>query len=561
MQPEHPLAFLFPGLAVLDLHIQPPSVTLTARATSVTACCPRCGTESEHVHSYYTRRPRDLPIIGSTLRLLLHVRRWRCLNPDCIAKTFSEPLPGLLAPTAQRTLRLTTTLQDLGLALGGEAGARQSQRQAMPTSPDTLLRLTRQIALPECVTPRVLAVDDFAFRKGRSYGTLLVNGENHHPVDLLPERSATSLSTWLREHPGVELITRDRATEYARGATDGAPHALQVLDRWHLIGNLQEAMVRLLDRLRSQLQGLLNAQTEVGGPSNEPQPLSIYERDLRRGTKDQLIQQQGRARRYALYAEVKALHRQGLKILQIAHKLEISRQTVRTYISSDHFPERSPKPHQPSILDPYAAYLQERWNDGCRANKELYAELVALGYRGSLRPLVQWTMLRRDHETGDRRLSGRKPARQVEVFVASETAPTIAKGTRKLPGSQSLAWLLLQDETPLPATKQPMLEHLKKNTELTTAWRLAQQFLGMVRNRRPEELMPWLEACLASGIRELVTFAVGLQREVVNVRAAVELPWSNGVAEGNVTRLKQIRRAMYGRGNFDLLRVRVLAAA
>ena len=329
MPSEHPLDFLLPGLTIVALYPHVDTVAITARATLPTASCPRCAAESAHVHSYYSRRPRDLPIVGYTLRLLLLVRRWRCLNSACSRKTFSEPLPGLLAPSAQRTLRLSTTLQQLGLALGGEAGARQSQRQAMPTSPDTLLRLTRPISPPERATPRVLAVDDFAFRKGRTYGTLLVDGEDHHPVDLLPERSATALSTWLAEHPGVEIITRDRAPEYARGATDGAPQALQVLDRWHLIGNLHQAVARLLDRLRSQLQGLLNTQTDEAERTSDILPLSIYARELRRGTKDQEAQQQSRARRYALYAEVKALHRQGLKIMQIARKLDISRQTVR----------------------------------------------------------------------------------------------------------------------------------------------------------------------------------------------------------------------------------------
>lgn len=561
MQSDHPLAFLFPGLQIVELHAQTGLVALTGRATQTTACCPRCGAESARVHSYYTRRPRDLPLIGSTVRLVLHVRRWRCLNPDCSTKTFSDPLPDLIAPAAQRTLRLTTALQELGLALGGEAGARQSQHQAMPTSPDTLLRLTRKVPLPERATPRVLAVDDFAFRKGRSYGTILIDGEEHHPVDLLPERSATALSRWLAEHPGVEIITRDRATEYARGATDGAPQAVQVLDRWHLIGNLQEALARLLDRLRSQLQGLLSTQTDEAGASSDALPLSLYAREQRRGTKDQAAQQQSRARRYTLYAEVKALHRQGHTILQIARQLEISRQTVRRFIASEQFPEQSPKPRRASILDPYVGYLQGRWDAGCRVNKQLYAELVELGYRGSVRPLVQWTMLRRECEAGGRRQTGRKEARQVEVFVAAETAPKGAEGRPKLPGSQSLAWLLLADETAVPECKKTMLEQLKRNSELTTSCTLAQQFLALVRQRRPEDLGAWLEACLASGLRELVTFATGLQREVGNVRAAVELPYSNGVAEGNVTRLKQIRRAMYGRGNFDLLRIRVLAAA
>ena len=561
MTSEHPLDFLLPGLTIVELHAQVGVVDLTARATLPTACCPRCAAESTHVHSYYSRSPRDLPIVGYVLRLLLHVRRWRCLNSSCSRKTFSEPLPGLLAPSAQRTLRLTTALQELGLALGGEAGARHSQRQSMPTSPDTLLRLTRIISIPERATPRVLAVDDFACRKGRTYGTILVDGEEHHPVDLLPERSAAALATWLQEHPGVEIITRDRAHEYARGASDAAPHALQVLDRWHLIGNLQEALARLLDRLRSRLPALLLPPSDGLGSGSAPAPPSIYDRELRRGTKDQVAQQQSRARRYALYAEVKALHRQGLKILQIARKLEISRQTVRRYIASETFPEISQKPRQTSILDPYVAYLQERWDAGCRTTKQLYTELQSLGYRGSVRPLVQWTVLRREQLSERVHQPGRKPAREVELFVGAETAPKVGEGRPKLPGCQALAWLLLEEQTSLTEAKQRLMEQLKQDADLAMASTLALQFLTMVRKQRPEELGPWLEAVLASGLGELVTFAVGLQREEVNVRAAVELPYSNGVAEGNVTRLKQIRRAMYGRGNFDLLRIRVLVAA
>ena len=406
------------------------SISITARAVRPTAPCPACATDSDRVHSYYTRRPRDLPIAGYQVHLLLRVRRWRCLNTSCARQTFSDPLPDLLAPAAQRTSRLRTALQHLALALGGEAGARQCQRQGMPASPATLLRLTRQIALPERATPRVLAVDDFAFRKRRRYGTLLVNGDDHQPVDLLPERSATALATWLRHCPGVEIITRDRATEYARGAAEGAPHALQVLDRWHLIGNAQEALARLLDRLRSRLACLLTAAADPPAGLAVPATLSIYDRDRRRGTNDQVRQQHSRARRYTVYAEVQALHRAGKNILQIARTLEISRQTVRRYIASESFPEFSQQRRQASILDPHVAYLQERWDAGCRVNKQLYAELQARGYSGSLRPLVQWTRLRRDHAAGYRRQYGRKPKRHVAVFVAQEPHQPWCRGAR-----------------------------------------------------------------------------------------------------------------------------------
>ena len=229
-------------------------------------------------------------------------------------------------------------------------------------------------------------------------------------------------------------------------------------------------------------------------------------------------------------------------------------------IASDDFPEISRQRRQPSILDPYVAYLQERWDAGCRANKELYAELESLGFSGSIRPLVQWTMVRRDHEAGERRQYGRKPKRQVEVFVAPGTVSAATQGSTKLPGSTSLAWLLLKDPATCSEEEQRLVKRLMQDTELTSGAEVVQQFVTMVREHRGTGLDPWLVDCRASGIGELVTFGEGLQRELVNVRAALEQPYSNGVAEGNVTRLKHIRRAMYGRGNFDLLRIRVLMA-
>src|SRR5262245_5240360 len=340
---------------------------LTATAATPTAHCPRCDCASTRVHSYYTRSPRDLPLVGYTLRLVLHVRRFRCLNPDCSTVTFAERLSGLLAPSAQRTLRLTNALHELGLALGGEAGCRQSRRAGMLASAATILRLVHRTPPVIRPTPRVLGLDDFALCRGRVYGTILVDGDTHRVVDLLPERTAQSVTVWLQNHPGVEIITRDRSTEYARGATEGAPDAIQVADRWHVLGNLREALERVLDRLRPQLQ----ASPTTCSDASAAKPLSIYDRERRRGTKDQVRQQVSRQRRYARYAQVKQLQAKGQAIIQIARELHISRQSVRKYMASDVFPEVARPLRQQSILDSYAAYLQERWDAGCHDNRQL----------------------------------------------------------------------------------------------------------------------------------------------------------------------------------------------
>jgi len=247
------LAALAPDVTVLDVQIEPQSMSLTVTPTANTAACPHCTTSSSRVHSYYTRRPADLPSTERSTRLVLHVRRFRCINPACPTVTFSERLPRLVAPAAQRTVRLNAALRDLALAFGGQAGSRQSARSAMAASGDTLLRRAHAATPPSHPTPQVLGIDDFAFRKGRVYGSILTDGETHAVVDLLPDRSAESVTAWLATHPGVEIVTRDRSTEYARGVSARASDARQAADRWHVLGNLREALERLLHRLRPQL--------------------------------------------------------------------------------------------------------------------------------------------------------------------------------------------------------------------------------------------------------------------------------------------------------------------
>ena len=199
-------------------------LTISARWSGQSASCPSCQAPSHRVHSFYTRLPADLPLGGLPAQLHLSVRRFYCHNSNCDRRTFTEPLPDLLALRARRTDRLAAAQHSVGVALGGEAGARLLTRLAMPTSPDTMLRLVRKTQPATPPTPRVLGVDDWAIRKGRTYGTILVDLEKHRVVDLLPNRTSDVLSSWLREHPGVEILARDRSTEYAKGASEGAPH-------------------------------------------------------------------------------------------------------------------------------------------------------------------------------------------------------------------------------------------------------------------------------------------------------------------------------------------------
>ena len=250
------IPFTLPGFVVDGVQTVGPAVIVEAQAVRPTATCPVCQQPSSRIHSRYIRTPRDLPLSERRVRLRLHVRRFFCLAPSCPRRTFAERLPDLLPTRAQRTTRFTHSLQDLAFALGGRPAARTAAKLRIPISRMTCLRVLRATPQPPLSTPQILGVDDFAFRKGHVYGTILVDLPQRRPVDLLPDRTAETFATWLREHPGVDTIVRDRSGDYARGASEGAPQARQVVDHWHLLVNLREALQRLLTRRHAHLCAL-----------------------------------------------------------------------------------------------------------------------------------------------------------------------------------------------------------------------------------------------------------------------------------------------------------------
>ncbi len=228
---------LFPDLS--DMHIEhvhvAPELTFALHATSLTASCPSCGTISKRIQSRYIRTLCDLPSGGQLVHLVVHVRRFFCCRSTCSQKIFAEQFPALALPRAQRTKRLQEALCHLGFALGGQAGARIGNQLSFSGSRDTILRLVHQSVPPLVLSPRIIGVDDWAWKRSLRYGTLICDLERRMPLDLLPDRSVETLSAWLQKHPSIEVISRDRASEYAIAARKGAPQAVQVADRWHLL--------------------------------------------------------------------------------------------------------------------------------------------------------------------------------------------------------------------------------------------------------------------------------------------------------------------------------------
>jgi hypothetical protein len=383
-------ADLFPGagLRLDDLFFTPDTAVALLVATAASAPCPRCGTPSDRVHSRYRRTAADLPWHDRPVALRLVVRRFRCINPACPQVVFCERLPALLESHARTTARLAGAHCAVGFALGGEAGARLARRLGMPTSPDTLLRRVKEAPAAPAPAPRYIGVDDWALRKGQRYGTIIIDLERGRVLDLLKGRDGEALKAWLKEHPGVEVITRDRWAAFAQAATEAAPQAQQVADRWHLLRNLREAVERLLGRfsapvreaLREALDAPPGATTPAGGgaegvssPAGSRGPL---------GPREQ-ARQARRQERARLYERVQELRAQGESVRQIARLTGPSLKRVRRYLRSDRCPDWNPGRKVPTQLDPLSGQIDAWMERGGRNAAALYRELAEQGFRGS----------------------------------------------------------------------------------------------------------------------------------------------------------------------------------
>jgi transposase len=550
------LAPHLPGLRFDHLTTEETHITMRLTTTTPTAPCPLCGTLATRVHSAYPRTLADLPWAGSTLALQLTVRKFFCPLPTWSRRIFTERLPLLAAPHARRTLRQAQLLSVIGFALGGQAGAPLATRVGLPVSPRTLLRQVRRSPLPPRPVPRVLGVDDFALRKGRTYGTILVDLEAHSPVDLLPDRTAETLAAWLQAHPGVAIISRDRSTEYARGATLGAPQAQQVADRFHLVKNLREAVERLLDRNRSRLSGIALPRRSVAPRPPPAVPPTMGRQPAPRSPSEATLRQARRRVRLARVNQVRTLHSQGVSILGIAQQLGLSRGAVYRYIRSDGDPTATQWRPQPSQLDPYLPYLYQRWQEGCENGVQLWRELREQGYPGSRKMVATWIAQHRRQpaKTGPRRYGTPDALAHKRTVVAQQRERT--------PSSRAFSYFLLRPPDSLAEAERATLQQLQQaSPDIAQAYPLSQAFLHLMRQRAGDQLNAWLAQVAASELEDLQNFAIGLERDKAAVVAGLSESWSNGQVEGQVNRLKLKKREMYGRANFDLLRQRVLAAA
>jgi transposase len=523
-------------LTVKQIKVEEKRISLYIDSTTRKAFCPKCQVESGEIHSRYLRYPVDLAWADRAVVFNLRVKRFFCRNQDCPKRTFAEQFPGVVLPYARKTNRVIEKQQRISVNICARSAEKLLGYEQIGMSDSTVNRTVRGLPESEIGVVRVLGVDDWAKRKGQRYGTIFVNLERGKVIDILSDRAADTLVEWLKEHPGVEIVSRDRSQTYADAITEGAPEAIQVADRWHLLKNLSEAVFKILQQEYDTIKKHLDDHTETVTLTQTKAEEAVKDRDA-------LTPAEERRKQRMEYA--KQLLQKGWTQKSVAHHLNIHPKTVRRYRHST-----SPKSRRSRfshLLAPFKPYLLQRWNEGCHNASQLCREIKPQGYAGgtaTVRLFVRQL----------RQASGIPPK-----VRNSQGQPLNEDPTKSPPSLQKLTSLIIKRPEKRLEEDEKILEKISaEQPKLMMTIKLARKFAVIVRQQQPNEFDPWLEQASKSGYRVWSNFAAGLKQDDKAVRAALELPWSNGPTEGHVNRLKYLKRMMYGRGNDDLLRKRVL---
>ena len=504
------------GFVVESAYCEANGIIITVRAARSFGLCPLCGTVSRYVRSRYRRHVTDLPLSGRTVQLIVIARRFRCDAVLCRRQIFTERFAdGVLAKSARRTVRLDCIVHHLGLALGGRPAATFAKRLMLPVSNDTLLRMVRRRTRLPSDPLSVVGIDDWAWRRNHRYASIICNLERRRVAALLPDREPATAQAWFAGHPTIAIVARDRGGGYGEAAAKALPHAVQVADRWHLMENASRAF---LDAVRKSMRQIRSA---IGATTINPKLLTAAER----------IQYEGYLRREQTNAVILALAKEGVPIKQIARQSGHSRGLVRQVIRGergDVFRVRQ------SSLEPYLPWLDEQWAAGFRNAAELWRRLTTRGFRGSLRIVGEWATRRRRAEKAD------------------------AENLQRIPSARTIARLMTIGRDRLAKAEAVTIAAVEAGVPaLVEARAIIAEFHTMIRTKAAAELTAWMERARASLV---ASFAAGVAKDEPAVRAAIALSWSNGQTEGQITRLKLVRRQMYGRGKIDLLQARLVGA-
>jgi transposase len=529
------LLSLPPGIAITDYFVSMGTLHLVVTSTASRAACPVCQTPSAAQHSRYQRVIRDVPCGDYALRVQLRTRRFFCRQQDCTRRIFTERFPSFLLPRARMTERFRAALLALSATTAHEAAQRLAGLLHLPTSVTTLHRQLGRQRPPILADLTKIGMDDFAFRKGKTYGTVIVDLESHQIVDLLEDRSSVTVETWLRGHPHLCVISRDRAGEYAQAADRAAPQAVQIADRFHLLVNAGECLERFIQRHPTLLHETAS---------------TTLPRSARRSAADRSARDQRTHRRAERYRQVQEFTRQGKSQPEIARLLGMARGTVIRYQRADAVPGSGPR-ERPREIDRYVPYLRERWEAGEQNVRMLWEAIRAQGFGGSFhylgRYLTQW-----------RTESGRKGRPSPHPVLT----PTVLPPRQQAVSARRLRWWCCKAASELTAGEHALLEeYYQRCPDLLTMQQHLTRFMQIVRERERSALEPWLQDADQTHLPDLLGFVQGIRRDFAAVAAACEYGYSQGVVEGQINRLKMIKRQLYGRASLRVLKQHVLLSA
>src|SRR5258707_1136566 len=530
------------GITILSDHPSATELVIRVACHAPSMPCPECHQPSTRIHGNYQRTVADLPCAGRNVLLMLTVRKFVCSTPTCPYKIFTERLPGLVESYGRMTPRLIALVQSLGVGAGGQLGTRQADRTGIATTPSTLLRHLMQLPAPVTRAVRVLGVDDFAWKKRFTYGTILVDLERRKIIDVLPDRESVTVETWLKKHPEVDIVSRDRGKEFAKAATLGAPQARQVVDRFHVVKNLSEVLREILGHCRAEIrQGEAPVpQVEKAGEERTRPSLSAATWQHRTPAQVKKTHQGRQGKLHDRYHQMTTLRAQGLTQSEVAKRMGMSERAVRTWLKRGAAPTNERQFRRRSVFDPYAAYVLHRWQAGMHEAKQLYEEIQTQGFSGTVRIVQRFVQALRD----DPEKITLPPATGADRF-----------------SSKTATWLFIRGPKQLTMQKQAELELICQRSETARkTYHFTLPSISMLRLRRGQEFETWLSAVEASQIPELRRFAQGLLKDKSAVVAGLTLSYSNGPVESQVQKLKVVKRSMFGRAKLPLLRQRLLNA-
>ena len=537
--------FNMPRLNVNNVECTCTSIKIYASIKGKRAQCPICRKYSNKVHDYYVRTISDLAVFEGKTIIVLKTRKFKCRNPQCNRKVFSEQSPYTLR-YSRRTKRASKILDTLSIELTGKLGSIMSRQLLIKVSSSTITRIAHKQQLPAIKQPKVLGVDDWAYRKGVSYGTILIDMETSKPIDILASREGKDLKKWLTKYRDVKIVTRDRASSYSSAINEACPDAIQVADRFHLLMNLSDALDRYFKSISPKIRKLIKDKTNEilsipdNGDINNEKDQSSQPSPENQELVDIKVDQ-----RLDTFNKVKELQEMELPIKKISRDLGISRNTVRSYFAQETL---TPKSHSKSTnIELFTGHIVARLNTTGYMIKDIIEEIYGLGYTGGRTQAYHNINIIKEN------FKIHTPCfAQVQYTRIPYVKPL---SSRKLAKYIDSGLTAIKD----PNERNYLVTLLDNIPELRVVRKLVQIFKTMLK-RRMGNIKRWIEFIKRSKskLSGLRTFANGLLRDITAVNNGIHMPWSNGAVEGHVNRIKSIKRQMYGRAGFELLRKKVI---